>query len=96
MRREVLPYAQDAWYVEKSIRIGYEISFNRYFHKPEPMRTLTEIGAEIVAVEREAEGLLAGLSGIKQGGEYGVNPVVQDESKNRVSRGGISEFGAGR
>ena len=34
------PYAQDAWYVPTSVKIGYEISFNRYFYKPEPMRTL--------------------------------------------------------
>ena len=63
LRREVLPYARDAWYVAKSVKIGYEISFNRYFYKPEPMRTLEEIRAEIAAVEREAEGLLDGLLG---------------------------------
>ncbi len=63
LRREVLPYAGDAWYVAKSVKIGYEISFNRYFHKPEPMRTLDEIRAEIAAVERDAEGLLEGLPG---------------------------------
>ena len=61
LRREVLPYAEDAWYVAKSVKTGYEISFNRYFHKPEPMRTLEEIRAEIATVEREAEGLLDGL-----------------------------------
>ena len=58
LRREVLPYAPDAWYVPKSVKVGYEISFNRYFYKPEPMRTLEEIRAEITAVERESEGLL--------------------------------------
>ena len=56
--REVLPYAEDAWYVANSVKIGYEISFNRYFHKPEPMRTLEEIRADILAVERESAGLL--------------------------------------
>ena len=61
LRREVLPYAPDAWYVPKSVKIGYEISFNRYFYKPEPMRTLDEIRAEITAVERESEGLLGEL-----------------------------------
>ena len=61
LRREVLPYAEDAWYVPKSVKTGYEISFNRYFYKPEPMRTLEEIRSEIAAVEREAEGLLTGL-----------------------------------
>ena len=61
LRREVLPYAEDAWYVPKSVKVGYEISFNRYFYRPEPMRTLDEIRAEIAAVEREAEGLLDGV-----------------------------------
>ena len=63
LRREVLPYAGDAWYVAKSVRIGYEISFNRYFHKPEPMRTLNEIGDDILATERDTEGLLGELLG---------------------------------
>ena len=52
---------RDAWYVPKSVKTGYEISFNRYFYQPEPMRTLEEIRAEIAAVEREAEGLLDGV-----------------------------------
>ena len=57
----MLPYAADVWYVAKSVKTGYEISFNRYFHKPEPMRTLEEIRADILAVERETEGLLGRL-----------------------------------
>ena len=63
LRREVLPYAKDAWYVPKSEKIGYEISFNRYFYKPEPMRTLEEIRADILEVEKETEGLLAEIIG---------------------------------
>ena len=63
LRREVLPYAGDAWYVAKSVKIGYEISFNRYFHKPEPMRTLDEVADDILAVERETEGLLLEILG---------------------------------
>ncbi len=58
LRREVLPWAADAWYDERSVKVGYEISFNRVFYKPKPMRTLEEITAEILATEREAEGLL--------------------------------------
>ena len=61
LKREVLPYAPDAWYAPQSVKIGYEISFNRYFYKPEPIRTLEEIRAEITAVERESEGLLGEL-----------------------------------
>ena len=58
LKREVLPYAPDAWYVPESVKIGYEISFTRYFYKPEPMRPLDEIRADILALERETEGLL--------------------------------------
>jgi type I restriction enzyme M protein len=31
LRREVLPYAADAWYVSDDVKTGYEISFTRYF-----------------------------------------------------------------
>ena len=63
LRREVLPFAPDAWYVPGTVKIGYEISFNRYFHKPEPMRSLEEIRGDILAVERESTGLLAQILG---------------------------------
>ena len=59
LRREVLPYAADAWYQADSVKVGYEISFTRYFYKPKPMRTLAEIRADILSLEQETEGLLA-------------------------------------
>ena len=59
LRREVLPYAADAWYQGDTVKVGYEISFTRYFYKPKPMRTLEEIRADILALEQETEGLLA-------------------------------------
>ena len=61
--REVLPYAPDAWYVPDSVKIGYEISFTRHFYKPQPLRPLEEIRADILALERETEGLLAEIVG---------------------------------
>ena len=57
-RREVLPYVPDAWIDEEATKIGYEISFTRYFYKPKPLRTLEEIRADIEALEKESEGLL--------------------------------------
>jgi type I restriction enzyme M protein len=63
LNREVLPYAPDAWYEPEKVKIGYEISFNRYFYKPEPMRSLEEIRADIIALEEDAEGLLDELLG---------------------------------
>ncbi len=73
IRREVLPHAPDAWVDSEATRIGYEISFNRYFYKPQPLRSLEEIRADIVAVNKETEGLLAEIIGdmtakVKAGG----------------------------
>ena len=65
LQREVLPYAADAWYQPDSVRIGYEISFTRYFYKPQPMRTLEEIRADILALEKETEGLLSEIVGVQ-------------------------------
>ena len=58
LRREVLPYAPDAWYVPSSVKIGYEVSFPRYFYKPQRLRSLEQIRADIMALEAETEELL--------------------------------------
>ncbi len=63
LKREVLPHAPDAWYVPDSVKTGYEISFTRYFYKPQPLRTLEEIRADILALEKETEGLLSEIIG---------------------------------
>ena len=63
LQREVLPYAPDAWYVPDSVKVGYEISFTRYFYKPQPLRAPQEIWADIEALEKEAEGLLGEIMG---------------------------------
>jgi type I restriction enzyme M protein len=59
--REVLPYTSDAWIKQDATKVGYEVSFTRHFYKPQPLRTLEEIRADIMAVEKEAEGLLEDL-----------------------------------
>lgn len=61
IRREVMPYTPDAWIKAAATRVGYEVSFTRHFYKPQPLRTLEEISADILAIEKEAEGLLDGL-----------------------------------
>jgi len=63
LEREVMPYAPDAWFVGDNVKIGYEISFTRYFYKPKKLRTLEEIRKDIVAIEKEAHGLLDGIIG---------------------------------
>ncbi|MFQ5744893.1 MAG: N-6 DNA methylase, partial [Acidobacteriota bacterium] len=63
LQREVLPHAADAWHLADKVKIGYEISFTRYFYKPQPMRRLEEIRADILALEQETEGLLGEIVG---------------------------------
>ena len=65
LRREVLPYAPDAWYVPTSVKTGYEISFTRHFYKPRPLRPLEEIRADILTLERETDGLLVEIVGME-------------------------------
>jgi type I restriction enzyme M protein len=50
IQREVMPYTTDAWYDSESVKIGYEISFTRYFYKPQPLRTLDEIRSDILTL----------------------------------------------
>ena len=63
IKREVLPHSSDAWYNPESVKTGYEISFTRYFYKPQPLRALDEIRADILALEQETEGLLTEIIG---------------------------------
>ncbi|MCA1997903.1 MAG: type I restriction-modification system subunit M, partial [Armatimonadetes bacterium] len=61
--REVKPHAQDAWIDAEATKIGYEVSFTRYFYKPPALRTLEQIRADILALEAETEGLLTEIVG---------------------------------
>ena len=58
LHREVLPYAANAWYLPEKVKVGYAISFTRHFYKPQTLRPLEKIQADILALERETEGLL--------------------------------------
>jgi type I restriction enzyme M protein len=56
--KEVAPYSKDAWIDEKQTKIGYEISFTKYFYKPIELRPLEEITADIKKLEAQTKGLL--------------------------------------
>jgi len=58
MRREVLPYVSDSWVDESKTKIGYEISFNRYFYVYQPPRPVGEIQNDLSKIEDEIEILL--------------------------------------
>jgi len=59
LKREVLPHVSDAWMDRNKDKIGYEISFNKYFYKYQPLRSLGDIKKDILALEKETEGLLS-------------------------------------
>jgi len=56
--REVLPHVPDAWIDETKTKKGYEISFTKYFYEYKPLRTLEEIKKDILALEKQTEGML--------------------------------------
>ena len=56
--REVLPHVPDAWIDHEKTAKGYEISFTKYFYQYRPLRPLEAIAADLLALERETEGLL--------------------------------------
>ena len=61
--REVRPYVAEAWMDISKTKIGYEISFNKYFYQHKPLRSLEEVTQEIIELEKETDGLLATLLG---------------------------------
>lgn len=63
MKNEVLPYAPDAYVNQEETKIGYELSFTKYFYKPTKLRGLEEITLDIVSIERETDGLLNRILG---------------------------------
>ena len=58
MEKEVLPYAPDAKVNAEKTKVGYELSFTKYFYKPVELRGVKEIAAEIQGLEKTAAGLL--------------------------------------
>ncbi|HYX10158.1 MAG TPA: class I SAM-dependent DNA methyltransferase [Bacteroidales bacterium] len=59
--QEVKPHVEEAWIDLEKTKIGYEISFNRYFYKHKPLRSIEEVSAEILELEKENEGLIADI-----------------------------------
>lgn len=60
-QREVRPYVADAWINLPPTKIGCEISFNKYFYKPVPLRSLSENEADILALDEQSQGFIKSL-----------------------------------
>jgi type I restriction enzyme M protein len=57
--REVKPHVEEAWINLDATKIGYEISFNKYFYQHKPLRAINEVTADIIDLEKLSDGLIA-------------------------------------
>lgn len=56
--REVKPHVVDSWINLDATKIGYEISFNKYFYRHKPLRSIEEVNADILKLEELSDGLI--------------------------------------
>ena len=56
--REVKPHVSEAWINLDATKIGYEISFNKYFYRHKPLRSIEEVSTDILQLEAESDGLI--------------------------------------
>jgi type I restriction enzyme M protein len=56
--QEVKPHVEEAWIDMDKTKIGYEISFNKYFYRHKPLRDIEEVAADILELEEKSEGLI--------------------------------------
>lgn len=56
--REVKPHVSEAWINLDATKIGYEISFNKYFYRHKPLRTIEEVSTDILKLEQLSDGLI--------------------------------------
>ena len=61
---EVKPHVDEAWINLDSVKIGYEISFNKYFYQHKPLRSLEDVAQDILSLEKQADGLIAQILGL--------------------------------
>ncbi len=64
-KTEVKSHVPEAWVNLDSVKIGYEISFNKYFYRHKPMRSLDAVTQDILALERKADGLITEILGLQ-------------------------------
>ncbi len=64
--REVRPHVDESWINLDQTKIGYELSFNKYFYQHKPLRSLEEVTQDILLLETETEGLLKKLVSLEE------------------------------
>lgn len=62
--KEVKPHVEEAWINLDSVKVGYEISFNKYFYTHKPLRSLEEVARDILELEDASDGLIKEILGL--------------------------------
>ena len=62
--REVKPHIAEAWINLDDTKIGYEISFNKYFYRHKPLLATEEVSADILKLEVLSDGLIREILGL--------------------------------
>ena len=62
---EVKPHVEEAWIDLDSVKIGYEISFNKYFYQHKPLRSLEDVAKDLVELDQQADGLIAQILSVQ-------------------------------
>ena len=62
-RREVLPYAPDAWIDKTKTKVGYEIPMTRYFYEYQKPEASDDILERIIGLENDIATSLKSLFG---------------------------------
>ena len=62
--KEVKPHVDEAWINLDSVKIGYEISFNKYFYKHKPLRSIDDVSKDILGLEEQSDGLIKEILGL--------------------------------
>lgn len=60
-KREVQPHVPEAWINLDATKMGYEISFNKYFYKHTPLRNIEDVTKDILDLEQQSDGLIADI-----------------------------------
>ncbi|OOF81125.1 type I restriction-modification system subunit M [Rodentibacter caecimuris] len=61
LKAEVLPHVENAWIDHDKTKVGYEIPINRHFYQYQPPRALSDIKADIEALEKEIIEMLGNM-----------------------------------
>ena len=61
IKKEVLPYHEDAFVDESKTQIGYEINFTKYFYKAKELERVEDIIGCIKELERQSAGMMASI-----------------------------------